>query len=149
MIHRISGGVRLLHGIVRWGDVHWQCADLWFTLSAEGVDCRRPFGGMDMTAVIARSRIGFWTAFLHEGVPHLNVREPVTLRTVTVRLGAHEGPILAGDSDAAHALARALAADVRRRSNHVLETPPVGAFERVVHDWEPVREIPAPRLMAA
>jgi len=102
-----------------------------------------------MTTVIARSRIGFWTAFVHEGRPHLNVRDPATLETVTVPLGAHEGPILAGDSDAAHALARALAADVGRRANHVLDTPGIQAIEPVVHDWQPVREVEAPRLMAA
>ena len=102
-----------------------------------------------MVEVIARSRIGFWTAFVHEGRPHLNIREPVTLACVTVPLQDHEVPILAGDSEGAHLLAVELAADVSRRANHVLDTPGIQASEAVVHDWQPARIVSEPRRMAA
>lgn len=105
--------------------------------------------GTAMVDIIARSRIGFWTAFMHAGRPHLNVRDPGTLACVTVPLRADESSVLAGDADAAHDLARRLSADVGRRANHVLDTPGIQAVEPVTHDWEPRLDRPESRLMAA
>jgi hypothetical protein len=102
-----------------------------------------------MVDIIARSRIGFWTAFMHAGRPHLNVRDPGTLACVTVPLRADEPSVLAGDAEGAHDLARRLAADVGRRANHVLDTPGIQAVEPVTHDWEPRAVLSEPRLMAA
>ena len=102
-----------------------------------------------MTEIIARSRIGFWSAFVHEGRAILNTRRSDTLEPVTIVIDEGEARTLAGDADGAHALARGIAADVRRHANHLVPTPGIQAFEPVVHDWtrtavvEPIRRLAA------
>jgi hypothetical protein len=102
-----------------------------------------------MTEMIARSRIGFWSAFVHEGRAILNARRPDTLEPVTIMLDQDEALILAGHADDAHAFARALAADVGRHANHLVPTPGIQSYEPVVHEWtrtaivEPIRRLAA------
>jgi hypothetical protein len=87
-------------------------------------------------SIIARSRIGFWTAFVHLDEPHLNARA-ADGGTVTIRLDAEDVSRLT-DPRFAHAHARAL---VERgpRVDPALPTPPRGDDEPAPYDWEPAR----------
>jgi hypothetical protein len=102
-----------------------------------------------MTDIIARSRIGFWTAFVSEGRPVLNTRHPDTLEAVTVALRDDEAETLAGSYGAAHALARSLTADTGRHAAEAIATPGIQAIEPVTHEWEAEAVVETIRRIAA
>lgn len=87
-------------------------------------------------SIIARSRIGFWTAFVHLGEPHLNARD-ADGDTVTIPLDADDVARLT-DPRLAHAHARHLA-EHGPRVEPPLPTPPRGDDEPAPYDWESVR----------
>jgi hypothetical protein len=88
-----------------------------------------------MTEIIARSRIGFWSAFLHEGRPVLNMRDPMTGEPITVLLTAGEANILGEGHVVAHLHARQVATRVDRRILPAVPTPPISMDEPVAYDW--------------
>lgn len=102
-----------------------------------------------MGHVVARSRIGFWTAFLHGNQVVLNVRRPTDLATVTIVLTDPEAATIAGGRDESHALASSLARDFSRHADTVLPTPLRSADEPEPHEWEPAREPTPVRRLAA
>lgn len=85
-------------------------------------------------SIIARSRIGFWTAFTHLGEPHLNARG-ADGDTVTIPLGAGDVVRLT-DPRLAHAHAHALI-EHGPSIEPALPTPPRGDGEPEPYDWEP------------
>lgn len=102
-----------------------------------------------MGHVVARSRIGFWTAFLDGNRIVLNVRRPNDLATVTIVLTDAEAVTIAGGRDESHALASALARDFSRHAEATLPTPLRSADEPEAHEWEPSREPTPIRRLAA
>ncbi len=102
-----------------------------------------------MIEIVARSRIGFWTAFMHEGVPHLNIRDPEQGRCITIILTSGEASTLSRDSEAAHALARTLAHMPSRRSTTALETPGIQNREPVVYEWIETQQVDTSRTRMA
>jgi hypothetical protein len=102
-----------------------------------------------MGHVIARSRIGFWTAFLDGNRAVLNVRRPTDLVAVTIVLTDAETAIIAGGREESHALASTLARDFSRHADVALPTPPRGADEPEAHEWEPSAEVTPVRRLAA
>ena len=74
-----------------------------------------------MNRIIARSRIGFWTAWRQGGETLLNIRD-VTGETITVEVPDDVVRDLSGDHDLAHRTARDLARGGRRLTT-ALPTP--------------------------
>jgi len=98
--------------------------------------------------IIARSRIGFWTAFETAEGAFLNVRDE-NLLTVTIMLSRTDREILAGNAEVCHPHASHLAR-FGRRLPEPLPTPPRGVSEPEPHEWQPKTEIrTVERLMAA
>ncbi len=85
-------------------------------------------------SIIARSRIGFWTAFAHRGESHLNARDAAG-ETITIRLDARDVDRLL-DAGLAHAHARHLI-EHGTRVEPALPTPPRGDDEPAPYEWEP------------
>ena len=89
--------------------------------------------------IIARSRIGYWTAFAEGDTAYLNIRDEEG-RPITVVLTSEDEALLAGPAKTCHPHARHLAANGRRLAE-MLPTPPRGLDEPEAHEWEP-RETP-------
>ena len=85
--------------------------------------------------IIARSRIGYWTAFAEGDTAYLNIRDEDG-RPVTVVLTPEDEAVLAGPADTCHPHARDLAAKGPRLAE-MLPTPPRGLNEPEAHEWEP------------
>lgn len=101
-----------------------------------------------MEKIIARSRIGFWTAFRTDDASYLNIRADDGA-TVTVVLSATDVEMLASDADVCHPHARRLA-NHGRRLDVPLPTPPRGTDEPEPHEWMPREQtMPVERLKAA
>ena len=63
---------------------------------------------MSSMDIIARSRIGYWTAFRQEGVSYLNIRASDT-SCATIVLNARDVDLLSASADVCHPHARHLA----------------------------------------
>lgn len=87
--------------------------------------------------IIARSRIGFWTAFENEAGSFLNARDAAGT-TVTILLSPSDVDLMAADAAICHPHALHLVA-TGRRLVHALPTPPPGAAEPEPHEWQPIR----------
>jgi len=89
--------------------------------------------------IIARSRIGFWTAFETVEGAFLNIRDPEG-RTVSVMLDAPDVGLLGDVAEVCHPHAQHLA-ETGRRLAAALPTPPRGANEPEPHEWQPTAQI--------
>lgn len=85
--------------------------------------------------IIARSRIGFWTAFANEEGAFLNVRDE-NGRTISVILTDTDAKMLSGPADVCHPHAVRLTRSGARRPEP-LPTPPRGVSEPEAHEWQP------------
>ncbi len=97
--------------------------------------------------IIARSRIGFWTAFETEHGSFLNIRDE-TGATVTVLLTQADADLLSADSDICHPHARHLA-ESGRRLPQSLPTPPRGGAEPEPHEWQPMKPTASIEMLKA
>lgn len=88
--------------------------------------------------IIARSRIGFWTAFETEEGAFLNIRDQRG-QTITVVLGERDVVLLGGDAETCHPHAILLARTGRRLAT-ALSTPLRGNSEPEPHEWQPTMQ---------
>lgn len=95
--------------------------------------------------IIARSRIGYWTAFSSSDGSFLNVRDDEG-RSVTALLTPDDVALLSADAGVCHPHARLLA----KRGPFVvpsLPTPPRSNDEPEPHEWEPRKEASLARVV--
>jgi hypothetical protein len=97
--------------------------------------------------IIARSRIGFWTAFETTEGAFLNVRDEAG-RTVSVILADADVALLADVAEICHPHARRLA-EAGRRLDIALPTPLRGTQEPEPHEWQPTRPITTFEMLKA
>lgn len=89
--------------------------------------------------IIARSRIGFWSAFTVGGASYLNIRDEDG-EGITVVLTDHDVALLGDDAEVCHPHARQLA-KYGNRLAIPLPTPLRGFDEPEAHEWTPSKTI--------
>ena len=97
--------------------------------------------------IIARSRIGFWTAFETDAAAYLNVRDGDG-GTASIVLTDADVVLLEGDAAVCHAHALHLARTGRRLVTS-LPTPPRGMQEPGPHEWQPRKPVTTSGMLKA
>jgi len=97
--------------------------------------------------IIARSRIGFWTAFETDGGAYLNVRDGDG-GTASIVLTDADIVLLEGDAAVCHAHALRLAR-AGLRLDTPLPTPPRGTQEPEPHEWQPRKPVTTSAMLRA